>query len=130
MNRISLIARRIIPSPTAYPRCGPSDPRILMPGENTTAEGPQITTTEVVKAAAGNSGNGKEVMSLLLEGRGTEITIMEEVVKAAAGNGSDGKEDSVHLGKFLVARSCNTINSSMPLYRIQDTKRAFGICAL
>ena len=47
---------------------------------------------EVVKAAAGNEGNGKEVMTLLLEQRGADVVITEEVVKAAAGNGGNGKE--------------------------------------
>jgi hypothetical protein len=43
----------------------------------------------VVKAAAGN---GKEVIALLLDQRGDQITITEEVVKAAAGNWENGKE--------------------------------------
>ena len=47
---------------------------------------------EVVKAAAGNEGNGKEVMTLLLEQRGADVVITEEVVKAAAGNRWSGKE--------------------------------------
>jgi len=47
---------------------------------------------EVVKAAAGNEGNGKEVMTLLLEQRGADVVITEEVVKAAAGNEGNGKE--------------------------------------
>ncbi|KAK4189407.1 ankyrin repeat-containing domain protein [Podospora australis] len=49
-------------------------------------------TEEVVKAAAGNAENGKEVMALLLEKRGDDIKITEEVVKAAAGNWRNGKE--------------------------------------
>ena len=51
-----------------------------------------IISEEVVKAAAGNSGNGKEVMTLLLEQRGADVMITEEVVKAAAGNSRNGKE--------------------------------------
>ena len=47
---------------------------------------------EVVKAAAGNEGNGKEVMTLLLEQRGADVVITEEVVKAAARNEGNGKE--------------------------------------
>jgi predicted Fe-Mo cluster-binding NifX family protein len=47
---------------------------------------------EVVKAAAGNDNNGKEVMALLLDQRGADIVITEEVVKAAAGNDNNGKE--------------------------------------
>ena len=43
-------------------------------------------TKEMVKAAAENWQNGKEVMVLLLEKRGDEVEITEEVVKAAAGN--------------------------------------------
>ena len=72
-------------------------------------------TKEVVKAAAGNTGSGKEVMALLLEQRGEEVVIAaaqsgkeimallleqhgdkvkvtEEVVKAAARNTMSGKE--------------------------------------
>ncbi|KAK1640655.1 hypothetical protein BDP81DRAFT_311927, partial [Colletotrichum phormii] len=41
-------------------------------------------TREVVKAAAGNRGNGEEkVTGLLLDRRGDEISIIEQVVKAA-----------------------------------------------
>ncbi|KAK4205829.1 hypothetical protein QBC37DRAFT_182281, partial [Rhypophila decipiens] len=43
-------------------------------------------TEEVVKAAAENQYNGKEIMALLLDQRGTEVRITEEVVKAAARN--------------------------------------------
>ncbi|KAF6824006.1 ankyrin domain protein, partial [Colletotrichum plurivorum] len=46
----------------------------------------------VVKAAAGNEGNGEQVMTLLLDRRGNQITITEEVVKAAAGNSRNGEE--------------------------------------
>jgi ankyrin repeat protein len=49
-------------------------------------------TTPVLKAAAGNSESGKEVMALLLDRRGDQITITEDVVKAAAGNYESGKE--------------------------------------
>ncbi|KAK7398584.1 hypothetical protein QQX98_012040 [Neonectria punicea] len=49
-------------------------------------------TARVVKAAAGNRGDGKEVMALLLDQQGDQITITEEVVKAAAGNYGNGKE--------------------------------------
>jgi hypothetical protein len=49
-------------------------------------------TAEVVKAAAGNSYNGKEMMTLLLDQRGADVQITEEVVKAAAGNKYNGKE--------------------------------------
>jgi hypothetical protein len=42
----------------------------------------------VVRAAAGNADNRKEVMALLLKQRGEEVHITEEVVKAAAGNSS------------------------------------------
>ncbi|PVH75975.1 ankyrin [Cadophora sp. DSE1049] len=47
---------------------------------------------EVLKAAARNSSNGKEVMILLLGQRGADVVITEEVVKAAAGNEEMGKE--------------------------------------
>jgi len=49
-------------------------------------------TKEVIKAAAGNTGSGKEVMALLLEQRGGEVEVTEEVVAAAAGNTRSGKE--------------------------------------
>ncbi|KAF4455375.1 Vegetative incompatibility protein HET-E-1 [Fusarium austroafricanum] len=49
-------------------------------------------TAAVTQAAAGNSGNGKDVMALLLDRRGDEITITEEVVKTAAGNYRNGKK--------------------------------------
>ncbi|KAK2591290.1 hypothetical protein QQS21_011008 [Conoideocrella luteorostrata] len=53
----------------------------------------EITITEmVVKAAAENRRNGKEVIALLLDRRGDEIIILEEVVKATAENVHDGKE--------------------------------------
>jgi hypothetical protein len=51
-----------------------------------------IITTETVKAAAGNSRNGKEVMTLLLDRRGNDVHITEDVVKVAAGNWRSGKE--------------------------------------
>lgn len=46
----------------------------------------------MVKAAAGNWINGKEVMTFLLDKRGGDLVITEEVVKAAAGNRRNGKE--------------------------------------
>ena len=49
-------------------------------------------TEEVVKAAARNTQNGKEVMALLLGQRGDEVKITKEVVKAAAGNTQCGEE--------------------------------------
>jgi hypothetical protein len=50
-----------------------------------------IITEEVVKAAAGNKDNGKEVMTLLRDRLGADLLITEEVVKAAAGNADGGK---------------------------------------
>jgi hypothetical protein len=47
---------------------------------------------EVVKAAASNSWNGKEVMALLLDRRGDWIQTTEDVVKAATSNVGNGKE--------------------------------------
>ncbi|GKT92452.1 ankyrin domain protein [Colletotrichum tofieldiae] len=68
--------------------------------------GDQITITEeVVKAAAGNEGNGKEVMTLLLDRRGDQITITEEVVKAAAENEESGKD----IMELLLERRGNQI---------------------
>lgn len=46
----------------------------------------------VLRAAANNYGNGKEIMTLLLDRRGDQVFITEEVVKAAAGNDGNGKE--------------------------------------
>ncbi|KEY73484.1 hypothetical protein S7711_07507 [Stachybotrys chartarum IBT 7711] len=48
-------------------------------------------TEEVLKAAAGNLGEGEDVMRLLLDKRGDEILITEEVLKAAAKNHEDGE---------------------------------------
>ena len=45
-----------------------------------------------MEAAAGNNWSGKEVMTLLLDRWGDQITITEEVVEAAAGNEGNGKE--------------------------------------
>ncbi|KAK2685838.1 hypothetical protein QWA68_015853 [Fusarium oxysporum] len=49
-------------------------------------------TEDVVKAAAGNWENGKEVMELLLDRRGDQVMITEDVVTAAAINWKNGKE--------------------------------------
>jgi hypothetical protein len=58
--------------------------------------GDQIRITEdVVKAAASNGGNGKEVMALLLDRRGYQIQITEDVVKVAAINDGNGKEVTI-----------------------------------
>lgn len=46
----------------------------------------------VVTAAAGNSENSHEIMELLLDRKGDEITITEEVIIAAAGNWGNGHE--------------------------------------
>jgi ankyrin repeat protein len=51
-------------------------------------------TKEVVITAAGNWNNGKEIMALLLEQRGSEVEITNEVVAAAA---NSGQEDALHL---------------------------------
>ncbi|KAM7209803.1 hypothetical protein V8F06_014814 [Rhypophila decipiens] len=57
-------------------------------------------TEEVVKAAAGNKSNGKEMMALLLDQRGTEVKITEEVVKAAAENQSSGNGTEVKIRRL------------------------------
>ena len=49
-------------------------------------------TKKAVKAAAGNTQNGKEVMTVLLKQRGDEVKITEEVVKAAAENCWSGQK--------------------------------------
>jgi hypothetical protein len=60
--------------------------------------GDQVTITEdVVKAAAGNGGNGKEAMALLLKQCGDVITITEDVVKATVGNGLQGHKPLAFL---------------------------------
>ncbi|KAK8144783.1 hypothetical protein G3M48_005358 [Beauveria asiatica] len=51
-----------------------------------------LLTRNSTLLAAGNGANAKEVMALLLQQRGSEITITEEVVAAAAGNWRNGKE--------------------------------------
>jgi hypothetical protein len=45
-----------------------------------------VVTEEVLKAAARNEGNGREVMRLLLEQPGADLVITQEVVTVAAGN--------------------------------------------
>jgi len=56
-------------------------------------QGSEVKITEkVVRAAAGNRGNGKDIMILLLDRRGSEVKITEEVVRAAAGNRGKGKD--------------------------------------
>lgn len=49
-------------------------------------------TKDVVKAAAGNKENRKEVIALLLDRCGDQITITEEVVEATADNKENRKE--------------------------------------
>lgn len=49
-------------------------------------------TEGVVKAAAGNEGNGRDVMTFLLDRRRGDVLITEEVVRAAAGHEESGKE--------------------------------------
>ena len=61
--------------------------------------GDQIQITEdVVKAAASNWENGKEVMALLLDRRGDQIQITEDVVKAAASNWKWERSDGTAAG--------------------------------
>ena len=55
-----------------------------------------IFTTAVIEAAAGNKYNGEEVMRLLLQERGQEISITEAVVKAAAGDSRDDGQRVTH----------------------------------
>ncbi|KFZ01163.1 hypothetical protein V500_00867 [Pseudogymnoascus sp. VKM F-4518 (FW-2643)] len=45
-----------------------------------------VITEEVIKAAAGNSRSGAELMGLLLDRRGDDVVITDEVIKAAEGN--------------------------------------------
>jgi hypothetical protein len=49
-------------------------------------------TGKVLSTAASHGRNGKEIMALLLDCCGDQITITKEVVEAAAGNWGNGKE--------------------------------------
>jgi hypothetical protein len=40
----------------------------------------------MVRAAVGNLGNGKDIITLLLNRQGSEVKIIKKVVRAAAGN--------------------------------------------
>lgn len=51
-----------------------------------------IITEGVIKAAAGNTKSGKQMMWLLLSHQGSELRITEEVVRAAAGNATNGEQ--------------------------------------
>lgn len=51
-----------------------------------------MITEGVVQAAAGNKRSGTEVMTLLLDKRGSEVVVTERVVQAAAGNERNGTE--------------------------------------
>jgi hypothetical protein len=56
-------------------------------------QGGEVKITEdVLRAAAENLKNGKEVMALLLEQRGSEVDITEGVVEALAWNWGNGEE--------------------------------------
>ncbi|KAF2732835.1 HET-domain-containing protein, partial [Polyplosphaeria fusca] len=46
----------------------------------------------MIKAAAGNAGNGKDIINLLLQQRGSEVKVTEGVIQAAAGNAASGKD--------------------------------------
>jgi len=45
-----------------------------------------VIIEEVMKAVAGNTPYGREVMMLLLKQQGADVVIIEEVVKTAVGN--------------------------------------------
>ncbi|KAJ6789339.1 hypothetical protein PWT90_08994 [Aphanocladium album] len=51
-----------------------------------------VMTRYAILAAAANPKNGKEVMSVLLDQRGDDITITQEVIEAVAKNKLNGKE--------------------------------------
>jgi hypothetical protein len=61
-------------------------------------------TEEVVKAAAGNSQSGAEVMTLLLNQQGNNVKILEEAFKAAAANFWSSKSIRQLLFKFCYSR--------------------------
>ena len=86
--------------------------------------GDQIRITkDVVKAAASNGGNGKEVMALLLDRRGDQIQITGDVVRAAASNGGNGKEvmalllarrgDQIRIPSEAVTLICRSFDSEI-----------------
>ncbi|OCK93014.1 uncharacterized protein K441DRAFT_613744 [Cenococcum geophilum 1.58] len=53
---------------------------------------PVTVTAGAVKAAAGNTRNGKDIMTLLLNRRGSEVNITEEVVRIVVENKGNGKD--------------------------------------
>ncbi|KAJ5657329.1 uncharacterized protein N7484_000978 [Penicillium longicatenatum] len=65
-------------------------------------------TTRVVQAAAGNLKNGREVIALLLDRCGNQMTLTKAVAKAAAGNMGNGKEViSLLLDRYNCPTSIN-----------------------
>lgn len=66
-------------------------------------------TEEVVKAAAGNEGNGEELMALLLEKRGDNVEVTGEVIKAAAGNEYCGEK----IMTFLLRHRLSCVMASI-----------------
>jgi hypothetical protein len=85
--------------------------------------GGRITITEEVEAAAGKEENGKEVIALLLNQKGDQITITEEVVKAAVRNQRDAKE----VIALLLDRKGNQITISEEVLKAADQNRRNGM---
>ncbi|KAF4213882.1 hypothetical protein CNMCM6805_003965 [Aspergillus fumigatiaffinis] len=69
---------------------------------------------DVVKAAAQNKENGKEILTLLLEQRGDEVQITEDVVKAAAAYSSQD------VMEFLLEQRGTSFRSQKMWSRLQQ----------
>jgi hypothetical protein len=81
-------------------------------------------TEEVVKAAAGNTESGEQVMQLLLDQRGGEVKVTKEVVEAAAGNTESGEQVMQLLltqrgGEMLLAAALGAIEGTEHILRYQ-----------
>ncbi|KAF4212499.1 hypothetical protein CNMCM8980_000915 [Aspergillus fumigatiaffinis] len=83
----------------------------------------EIIHHRVIRAAARNSENGRDIMRLLLEQRGDQIQITQDVVTAAESNESSGKDimallldrqgNQVHLAKNVVAAIIEKFDTSV-----------------
>jgi len=63
----------------------------------------------VVKAVTKNRGSGKEIMTLLLNQRGSNVLITEGVVKAVAGNWGSHRSGKEMMTLLLNRRGGNTL---------------------
>jgi hypothetical protein len=85
-------------------------------------------TPRVAKAAAGNHTKGNEVMALLLDQQGDQITITEEIVKAVAKSCDGGKEVMTLLLDWLGEQI--TITEEVVKAAAQNQGDSKGIIAL